>query len=185
MPPPSMGEGRSGGSKREKSPFGLLGNIAHPLPNPFSHFARAVPVPLRASPCRGGEPNGGCFGDGCRNGSDVLRRVCGWWRSCLWVCGLVYIQVERSGVCKWCLSLTRGVCCPHPSPPPRGEGADRRVFCGRYPTPTLFLALQANTCRTSREPFQSCCGLRPAGEGADRRSFIGAGAHAGLLCSRA
>ena len=29
----------------------------HPLPNPFSHCARAVPVPLRASPCRGGGVN--------------------------------------------------------------------------------------------------------------------------------
>ena len=30
---------------------------SNPLPNPFSHCARAVPVPLRASPCRGGGVN--------------------------------------------------------------------------------------------------------------------------------
>ena len=33
------------------------------------------------------------------------------------VCGLVYIHIERSGVCKWGLSLMRDVCCPHPGYP--------------------------------------------------------------------
>ena len=36
----------------------------YPLPDPFSHYARAVPVPLRASPCGGG--SGSVVGSGLR-----------------------------------------------------------------------------------------------------------------------
>ena len=53
------------------------------------------------------------------------------------VCGLVYIHVERLGVCKlvWGLSL---VC-----------------VCLPPPTSTLSLASRANACRSARELFQS------------------------------